>query len=257
MAGVGCLWQIVNVEFIATFVEIQDDNFGQHIDPSIPQYISTRSWRESSFSIPNNTSSENTALLSFRMASITNILGRFRNQAGAIQGATNTASYRLSSSINPNIGYYYFKLGSQIIPNKQIQLYNNGTLVGSGAEAFAELQKSFHALDTMHGNSAVTCAQYNVISANAQANWAVAYGPGLKSHGVVDTSNNAFCIGQEFESFVHKSDTILSGISSLNTNLFFTYGIIAGAVSPAIVAEFYCQFDMILAIQDGYLTARY
>ena len=257
LAGVGCLWQIVNVEFIATFVEIQDDNFGQHIDPSIPQYISTRSWRESSFSIPNNTSSENTALLSFRMASITNILGRFRNQAGAIQGATNTASYRLSSSINPNIGYYYFKLGSQIIPNKQIQLYNNGTLVGSGAEAFAELQKSFHALDTMHGNSAVTCAQYNVISANAQANWAVAYGPGLKSRGVVDTSNNAFCIGQEFESFVHKSDTILSGISSLNTNLFFTYGIIAGAVSPAIVAEFYCQFDMILAIQDGYLTARY
>ena len=42
-------WQIVNVEFVATFVEILDDNFGQHFDSSIPQYIATKSWRESVF----------------------------------------------------------------------------------------------------------------------------------------------------------------------------------------------------------------
>ena len=257
--GAGATWQIVNVEFVATFVEIQDDNFGQHFDPSIPQYISTRSWRESSFSVTAGLTGEITNLLSFRMASITNILGRFRNQAGAVQGANATYASRLSSAINPNIAYYYFKLGSQIVPNKQIQLYNNGTLVGSGSEAFAELQKSFHALDTIHGNAAVTYNQYNVASV-ANAGWLAAYGlTTLKAAGQLDTSNNAFCIGQELESFCHKGDTILSGISSLNTNLFFTMGIIPGAanVTTACIAEFYCQFDMILCIQDGYITARY
>ena len=258
-AGAGATWQIVNVEFVATYVEIQDDNFGQHFDPSIPQYISTRSWRESSFSVGAGLTGEITNLLSFRMASITNILGRFRNQAGAVQGANATCAYRLSSAINPNIAYYYFKLGSQIVPNKQIQLYNNGTLVGSGSESFAELQKSFHALDTMHGNSAVTYNQYNVASV-ANAGWLACYPVNtLKANGQLDTSNNSFCIGQELESFCHKGDTILSGISSLNTNLFFTFGIIPGAgnVTTACIAEFYCQFDMILCIQDGYITARY
>ena len=47
--GVGATWQIINVEFVATYVEILDDNFAQHFDPTIPQYISTKSWRESSF----------------------------------------------------------------------------------------------------------------------------------------------------------------------------------------------------------------
>ena len=258
LPAVGCIWQIVNVEFVATYVEILDDNFGQHFDSTIPQYISTKSWRESSFTIPALSAGEQTSLLSFRMASITNILGRFRNQATAVQGVINTASYRLGSSINPNIGYYYFKVGSQIYPNKPVYLYNNGTLVCNGAEAFAEMLKSFHSLDTLHGNAAITSSQYNV-AVNNLGGWSAAFTPGQKGHAVQDTANNAFCIGQEFESFCHKSDTILSGLSTLNTNLFFTYGIIAGQTSGAnsITADFYAQYDLILVLQDGYISAKY
>ncbi len=85
----------------------------------------------------------------------------------------------------------------------------------------------------MHGNSAITYNQYNVTSA-ANAGWAVAYAVNtLKAHGQLNTSNNAFCIGQELESFCHKSDAILSEISSLNTNLFFTFGIIPGGANMA------------------------
>ena len=258
LAGVGCVWQIVNVEFIATYVEILDDAFGQHFDNSIPQYISTKSWRESSFTIPAGTSGEITSLLSFRMASITNILGRFRNKATTVQGVTNTAGYRLSSSINPSMAYYYFKVGSQIYPNKPVYLYNSN-LVGNGSEAFAELLKSFHSLDTLHGNSAISFPQYNTIAV-AAGSWAVPYAPSLKSIGSLDTSNNAFCVGQEFESFCHKSDTILSGLSTLNTNLFFTFGVIPGANGTGasnITAEFYAQYDLILVLQDGYISAKY
>jgi hypothetical protein len=257
VAGVGAKWQIVNVEFVATYVEILDDAFSQHFDPSIPQYISTKSWRESSFSIPATTAGENTSLLSFRMASITNILGRFRNKTSAVQGVTNTASYRLSSSVNPSMAYYYFKVGSQIYPNKPVYCFNTG-LTGNGSEAFSELLKSFHSLDTMHGNSALIYSQYNV-SAAAFGNWTAPFGCGLKAASVLDTANNAFCIGQEFESFCHKSDTILSGLSTLNTNLFFTYGVTAGADTGAapITAEFYAQYDLILVLQDGYISAKY
>ena len=255
-AARGLVWQIINVEFVATYVEILDDNFSQHFDPSIPQYIATKSWRESSFSIPAGTTGENTSLLSFRMASITNILGRFRNQASATQGVTNTASYRLSSSINPSMAYYYFKVGSQIYPNKPVYLFNTG-LTGGGSEAFSELLKSFHSLDTIHGNSAITFSQYNV-SGIAMGNWLAPFGCGLKASGVTDTSNNAFCIGQEFESFCHKSDTILSGLSTLNTNLFFKSGVATeGTGANAITAEFYAQYDLILVLQDGYISAKY
>ena len=257
LVGVGALWQIVNVEFVATYVEVLDDNFGQHFDPSIPQYISTKSWRESAFTIPANTAGENTALLAFRMASITNILGRFRNCTSNVQGVTATAAYRTSSSVNPSMSYYYFKVGSQIYPNKPVYCFNTG-LTGNGAEAFAELMKSFHSLDTVHGNSALTYSQYNV-STNAIGNWTGPFIPSLKAQGAYDTANNAFCIGQEFESFCHKSDTILSGLSTLNTNLFFTYGVAAGQTTGAVgvTAEFYAQYDLILVLQDGYISAKY
>ena len=258
LLGVGATWQIINVEFVATYVEILDDNFAQHFDPTIPQYISTKSWRESSFSVPAGTAGENTSLLSFRMASITNILGRFRNQATAVQGVTASAAYRLSSSINPSMAYYYFKVGSQIYPNKPVYLFNTG-LTGNGGEAFAELLKSFHSLDTVHGNSAITYPQYNVSAVAIGGNWTTPFIPSLKARGAYDTANNGFCIGQEFESFCHKSDTILSGLSTLNTNLFFTYGVAAGATTGlvGITAEFYAQYDLILVLQDGYISAKY
>ena len=98
------------------------------------------------------------------------------------------------------------------------------------------------------------------INGATMGNWIAAYGVNQpKATGTLDTANNAFCIGQEFESFCHKSDTILSGLSTLNTNLFFTYGLVSGGNSGAavITAEFYAQYDLILVLQDGYISAKY
>jgi hypothetical protein len=260
-AGAGTTWQIVNVEFVATFIEIDSPQYSLQIEPNVPMYISTKSWRESGFTIPANSTGEITNLLSFRMASLCSLLGRFRNQSSAVQGANATSAYRLSSSINPNMSSYYFKLGSQVIPNKPVYLYNS-SLVGNGSEAFAELQKSVHALSSTVGNSAFDCTQYNVaVTPNGQ--WVAPAGPGVtagvKARGLPDSFINSFAIGQEFESFNHKSDVILSGISTLNTNLFFTMSIISGATTGTtnIVAEFYAQYDVILILQDGQMMAKF
>jgi len=256
-AGAGALWQLVNVELVLTYVELNDDI--PH-DPSVPMYISTKSWRNCSSFIPASSSGEITTLLPFRFASLTGIYCRFLNQLNAVQGANSTAAYRKGSSINPNFSQIYFRCGSSIIPNKPIYLIN-GSLVGTGSEGYAELMKSYHALSTSIGNTAITFPQYNVC-ATATQGWSPPYAPGAKTTGVLDTCNNGFSIAIELENFSNRSDTILSGVSTLNTQIFFT-GVVnsgqttGGTATSNITAHFFAQYDSILVLQDGQLSAKF
>ncbi len=70
------------------------------------------------------------------------LYARFRNQATAAQGQNANAAYRKGSSINPNLSSYYFRIASSLYPNKPVFLVNN-TNIGTGAEGYAELLKSF------------------------------------------------------------------------------------------------------------------
>ena len=257
-SAAGAIWQLLNCELVCTFVEIQDDVFNdQLLDKNIPHYISTQSYRQSSFFIPSSTSGEFTSLLPFRMASLTALYGRFLNQTGAVQGVNATASYRKTSSINPNFSSYYVRCGSSLIPNKPVYLINGYSTQG-GAEAYAELMKSFHALTANNGNSAITAYNYNVAQ-TAIGSFTVPYAPVSKaSTAIPDTSANAFAIGLEMQAFSNRSDTILSGVSTLNTQLYFTGIVNSGAtVGTSITSHFFAQFDMILVIQDGIMSAKF
>jgi hypothetical protein len=257
LAGAGCTYQITNVELICTFIELNEDI--PH-DKSQPIYISTKSWRQASTYMPSSTSGEFTTLLPFRFASLCGLYGRFLNQTTAVQGANGTAAYRKGSSINPNFSSYYFRCASQIIPNKPVYLIN-GSLVGTGSEGYAELLKSFHALSTSIGNSAIPFASYNVC-ATATQGWSGPYIPASKTNGTIDTHANAFAIGLELENFSNRSDTILSGISTLNTQIFFTANINSGATAGGgnnynYTAHFFANYDAILVIQDGVMSAKF
>jgi hypothetical protein len=256
-AGAGAVWQLVNVELVCTFIELNDDI--PH-DKSQPVYISSKSWRQASAYMPSATSGEFTTLLPFRFSSLCGLYAKFLNQSSAVQGANATAAYRKSSSINPNLSSYYFRVGnSGIIPNKPVYLIN-GSLVGTGAEGYAQLLASFHALSSSIGNSAINFGQYNVC-ATATQGWALCSVPGSKANGVVDTHFNSFHIGQELETFSNRSDTILSGVSTLNTQTFFTGIINSGATAGGTNSynynvHFFANFDMILVIQDGIMSAK-
>ena len=221
-------WQLVNVEFCACYVELQDDMLESHTDPSIPQYISTTSYRQASSILLAATAGEFTTLVPFRCASLNAMYVRFRNYGAAVGGANGTAAYRKSSSINPNLGSYYFRIGSAIYPNKPVSLMNNN-MVGTGAEGYAELIKSFHALSSTSGNPSFTHPQYNVCAGNNGVGilgWNLSEKPGLKSS--IDSHFNNFSIGLECQSFSNRNDTILSGISTLNSQVYFT-GVVYGA----------------------------
>ena len=262
-AGAGAIWQISNVEFDVCYIELYDDILDAQFQPGIPQYISTQTYRHASTYIPSATSGEFTSLLPFRCASLTSLYARFRNLSNAVQGVNASASYRRSSSINAGLSSFYFRIGSSIYPNKPIYLIN-GSLVGTGAEAFAELMKSQHALSSTLNNGSIQYNQYNV-SATATKGWSLGYVPSSNVVGAnssIDTSNNAFAIGLECQSFANRSDTILSGISTLNSQIFFT-GIInsgdtaGGTNSYNYTADFYSQMDMILVILDGVMSAKF
>ena len=199
-------------------------------------------------------------MLPFRCSSLTAIYARFRNQSSAANGVNASAAYRKSSSVNPNLASYYFRVGSSMYPNKPVYLMSSQS--GTGAEGYAELLKSFHSLSSTIGNSAIGMANYNVAT-TATLGFAQAFVPASKSAAVVqDTFGNAFAIGLELQSFSNRSDTILSGISTLNSQVFFTgtiyNGLTAGgADNHDIVADFFGQMDMILVLQNGILTAKY
>ncbi len=86
---------------------------------------------------------------------------------------------------------------------------------------------------------------------------AAAYAPGSKT-STLGTENNAFMLGIELESFSNRSDTILSGISTLNSQVYFTGTIASGQTAAQnITIDFYSQMDMILVIQDGIISAKF
>jgi hypothetical protein len=258
-AAAGAAWQISNVEFVACYVELQDDNYDQS-SAGIPEYISTSTFRQASTYLPATSAGDFTFLLPFRCASLTGLYGRFRNYVSAVQGVNATAAYRKGSSINPNFQSFYFRIGSAVYPNKPIYLVNQGT-VGTGAEAYAELLKSFHALASSSGNSCLTNYQYNV-AATPNQGWTQNNVPGSKIQNLTDTANNAFMIGLECQTISNRNDTILSGISTLNSQVFFTGTIQTGATAGGAnnynyTCDFFSSMDMILILENGILSAKF
>jgi hypothetical protein len=142
----------------------------------------------------------------------------------------------------------------------------NGSIVGTGAEPFAELLKSMHSFSTMVGNSAITSSQYNVTAGTAAGGaiqgWNTPFVPGTKPNGVLDTCNNAFVIGMELQTFSNRNDTILSGISTMNAQLFLTTTINSGCTAGGqtgynYTVDFFANMDMILLIVDGVMTSKF
>ena len=260
LAGVGATWQIINAELVCCFVELSDD---LPSIPGVPDYISTKTYRQASTYMPAATSGEFTTLLPFRCASLTALYTRCRPFATAVQGVNATCAYRKGASINPNFSYVYWRVGSSMYPNKPIYLIN--TNCGTGAEGFAELLKSFHALSASVGNTSIVSPQYNVCSGAAGPaaiqGWALA-APAGAAAGILGSHYNAFAIGLELESFSNRTDTILSGVSTLNSQVFLTAGVytgqtVGGAGNLNFTLDFFAQMDMILVIQDGTMSAKF
>jgi hypothetical protein len=100
----------------------------------------------------------------------------------------------------------------------------DGYIVGSSSKAMAELQKPLRSFTSLTGEPDVKANKYNVATtAYKSGQWALAYVPAGRANGNVGTECNAFAIGLELQS--HSNRTIMSGINTLDTQVFFTANI--------------------------------
>ncbi len=271
----GSSWQVTFAELELTYIELQDE--AQHlVDEITPAhhgiYLHGNTWRSYVSQLPASTTGTFSTLVPARMCSIKSLICLSRRTT-EVSSAT---SYSLSSRVNPQIANYWWRCGSVLMPARYVTLWNPQT-TSNFSEAFAELQKNFHSLTNPDYAGSIPFTQYNVVDANTD----VTVGGNTTTGGVVALSTgvnsykNGFAIATEVETFAQKSNLLISGLNTLNSNIFFeanigigagsalggngvanTYAAITGPAT-AYNLNFFANFDIIFAIENGILTARF
>jgi len=268
-------WQMTFAELELCYIELQDEAqrlVDEMTPPSHGIYLHGNTWRHYVSQLPASTTGVYSTLVPARMASIKSLICLPRRNT-EVSSAT---SYSLSSRVNPQIASYWWRCGSVLIPARYVTLWNPNT-TSNFSEGFAEVQKNFHSLTNPEYAGSIPFLQYNVVDANTD----VTVGGNSTTGGVVALSTgtssykNGFAIATETETFAGKTNVLLSGLNTLNSNIFFEANIGIGAgtalggngvantytsvVGPATAytLDFYANFDIIFALENGVLTARF
>jgi len=241
-------WTIVSAEIQAQIVELSDEAqamVNSTISPESPIYLHGSSFRSYIANI-GTSAGQFSALISARFASLKTLIVLPRRAAEI----GNQAAYSLSSRVNPNITSYWFRIGSSIIPQKAIDLYNTSTC-GGYAQAYAEVMKSGHALNHCEYSTAISYNEYNVSETAVATDQVTVGATGANSY------TNAFAISQVLESFAQRSDVIISGLNTNSSTVFFE-GNISAATTAQCTLNTYAACDHILVIeQNGLINIKY
>ena len=170
-------------------------------------------------------------LIPTRYSSLKTIFVSQREQHAVLNDATTPSG---AWKGNPNtrctfkISDYCFRLGPKQIPPTRVRCEGYGYV-----DAFEALKVAFHC----GGN---TLASMGVLNAT---NYVV---------DKVDDLTGLFVIGQDLESYSGKSGSLLSGISTLGSDLYFSANY--GDMTVPALLDFFLHYDMKLVIANGVLT---
>ena len=128
---------------------------------------------------------------------------------------------------------YQFLLGSDTYPPTKIKGTDSGF-----CEPFEELKKSFHC----GGASLASMGVLNL------ANYTVTAATGADA-----ATPGTFILACDFESYSGKSGALLSGVSTLGSDLYLNATF---ASSEAATIDVFLHYDMKLIISDGMLTVH-
>jgi hypothetical protein len=247
-------WSIINMELELCIVEMSSEGLKmiEQVTPfSNPVYLHTSSYRHYISPLPKSTNGVYSTVVSSNFASLKSLYCLPRRNTEI----KDSMSYSLSSRVNPNISQYCWKFGSLIVPSKSVNLKNGYS------EGFMELQRAFHSI-----NNAEFCGSFGAFSYYVGDVEDTTIGD-VNSKSTVSAPldseysyQNGFAIAQELESFAQRSDQILSGMntSTLESNISFEATIVsAAALTSDYTLDFYAFYDMILTLQNGYLTVKF
>jgi len=240
-------WTIISAEIEAQIIELSDEAqsmVNSTISPESPIYLHGSSFRSYIGNI--SSAGQFSILISARFASLKTLIILPRRST-EISIAN---SYSAASRVNPNISSYWFRIGSSIVPQKAVDLYNTST-TGGYAQAFAEVMKSWHGLNHCEYGTSLSFSQYNI------AETAVAADTVVVGATAATSFQNAFAIAQELESFAQRSDVIISGLNTNSSTVFFE-GNVSAAPNAAYTINMYAAYDHILVIEpNGLINIKY
>jgi hypothetical protein len=77
----------------------------------------------------------------------------------------------------------------------------------------------------------------------------------------LNSHQNAFAIAQDFECFANKTDLLLSGMNTLSSQIFFEcnvgWGTAGQTPTVAFTMDYYGNYDLILCLNNGILSAKF
>ena len=82
------------------------------------------------------------------------------------------------------------------------------------------------------------------------------FNPSTYSTTVSSALGGQFVLGQDFASYSGKSGALLSGISTLGSDLYFSANYTATKVAEAAILDYFLHYDMKIIIQDGIMTVN-
>ena len=241
-------WSIINVELDLQIIELGDAGMKMYRDVTprgSPVYIHSQTYRHYVANLPSAYAGTYSTIVPARAASLKSLLVCCRRSTEIIS----PTSYSLSSRCNPNFANYNWRVAGELIPQKPVQLINQNT-TGSYSEGYAELTKSFHSLNNFEYSTSLPYAFFNV------ADSADVLGGGVVAPFVNGQSyQNGFLIGTELEMFAKRGDVILSGLNTLNAQVFFE-AVINTPTTENYTLDFYALSDIILVIEDGIMSVK-
>ena len=157
-----------------------------------------------------------------------------RRLTSAVNGGHAVLYPTMRSSFS--IADYCFRLGSERIPPTRIWCQGFGFV-----EPYEALKVALHC----GGNTLVSMGILN------SANYVVAAPSGADN---TSTNGGYFVIGQDFETYSGKSGQLLSGVSTLGSDLYFSANV--GAMADGAIFDYFLHYDIKLVIKDGILTVH-
>ena len=113
------------------------------------------------------------------------------------QKISSVTSYSLSSHVNPNIATYRWRIGSLLVPQRPVTLFNAKT-ISCFAERYEECIRAMHLLNKALYGSSIGSTQYQVVdAADTAVEDGKTYDDVIAVQATVDSYKNGFIICQE------------------------------------------------------------
>ncbi len=220
-------YTVSEVEYNAHIVDISPEAQAM-IDSSTPvKFINSQSYRNFQGTIPQDATTAVTPIAA-RFSSMNAVFMCMRSQP--IVGDKTAPG--LSNRSRATMTDYSLRVGTSILPNQPIKTG------GTGGEAFTEVMKALHSVSAINAHTSLLAGQYIVEDAQTEA------------------IRGSFVFALETESFSHRSDSVFSGISTLNTPVFVEQRF--EKVPDHMVLDCFVSYSTILQVgPDGVLRSLF